>query len=329
MPVVLFFHYGGRTELLDLLAGYTPLVEPCGEHVFAELQAESLPDFLTRAGLAGAQLSVGAGANPLVAKTVLTAGQYTGRRGGVVIRRRTAAGLILQVPLGAEAAFMSGLPVESLWPLSIKTIRRLRDLGLVAVGDVARVGDRELRARFGAEGALIAAYSRGRDHRRVRALYPPPEVVWTLGLERVHCRGELEHVLAVGAERIAADLRAEAEGYRHLALSLLLENGRTVEAERDYTEGVPDPLRMRIRLGMLLSLTAVQAPVTEVRITAGKLYPLQSGQLDLFMLQRPSEEALLQTLGAVNLKYPGKLTRGCKREVSVFRRERMRELYVQ
>lgn len=326
MPVVLFFHYGGRTELLDLLVRYTPLVEPCGEDVFAELRAESWPDFLMKTGLAGFQLTVGIGANPLVAKAALTSGRCAVRR-GVPIRRRTAGGLALQVPSGAEAGFMAGLPVESLWPLSAKTIRRLRDLGLVAVGDAARVGERELRARFGPEGTLIAAYSRGRDHRRVRALYPPPDMIWTLGLERVWRRGELEHALAVGAERITAGLRAEGQGYRHLALFLLLENGRTVEAARDYTEGAPDPLRMRIRLGMLLSLMAVTAPVTEARVTAGKLYRLQNRQIDLFTM-RPGEEVLRQVLGVVNLKYPGKLTRGYSEEAAVFRRERMREFYV-
>lgn len=325
MSVVLFFRGGGDAGLPDLLAGYTPLVEPDGEDVFAELRARSLPDFLGEAGSAGYRLTVGVGANPLVAKAALTAGRF-GRR-GVLTRRRTAGGLVWRVLPGAEAAFMAGLPVEFLWPLSAKTIRRLRDLGLVTAGDAARVGGRELRARFGPEGVLIAAYSRGRDHRRVRAVYPPPAVVWELDPGRVRDRGELEHVLAAGVERITAGLRAEARGYRRLALLLRLENGRTVGTKRDYAEGAPDPLQMRVRLGILLGLAAVEAPVTGIRVTAGGLYRLRGRQLDLFTMERPGEETLRHLLSAVNLKYPGKLTRGYSGEATIFRRERMREAF--
>lgn len=326
MPIVLFFHYGGRTELLDLLAGLTPLVEPDGEAVFAEMGTRSLPDFLTGAGLAGFQLSLGAGANPLVARAALDAGRYGGGHGALT-RYRTAGGLVARVPAGAEAAFMADLPVEALWPLPARTIKGLRGLGLVTAGDVARVGGRELRARFGPEGVLIRAYSRGRDHRRVRALYPPPGVVWTRDLGRVSDRGGLEYALAAGAGRVAAGLRAQGRGYRRLVLSLGLDDGRTVETAGDYTGGAPDSSQVRTRLGLLLDALAVQAPVTGVQVRAGKLYRLQSRQIDLFSMTRPGEETLRHLLGAVNLKYPGKLMRGYTGEAARFRRERMRGVF--
>jgi hypothetical protein len=330
VAVVLFFRYGGETVLLDILARYTPLVEPCGDEVLVDLKPDVLGKLSAEMAAAGFNRSMGAGANPLIARAALLASDRGSRgagRRGVLVRRQLASGLLFQVPPGSETLFMADLPVEFLWPLPVKTIKLLRGLGLVTAGDVTRVHERELHSRFGTEGALVAAYSRGRDHRKVRALYLPPDVIWTLDLERVDRRDEFERALALGAERITHTLRQDMYGYRHLELALHLENGVVVEGGREFTEGAPDPLRMRLQLGMLLSLLAVSAPATGMRVRAGNLYRLQGRQIGFFTVSRTGEDVLLQTLGAVNVKYPGKLARGFADEGGLFRRERMRALY--
>ncbi|MDP3050724.1 MAG: hypothetical protein U1D96_11705 [Eubacteriales bacterium] len=330
MGVVLFFRYGGEAVLLDILACYTPQVEPCGDEVLADLKPNVLGELSAKMAAAGFKGPIGAGANPLIAKAALLAGEGSSRgagRRGVLVRRQLVSGLLFQVPSGSEAQFMAGLPVDFLWPLSVKTIKLLRGLGLITTGDVARIPERELFSRFGTEGMLAAAYSRGWDHRKVRSLYPPPDVIWTLDLEHVERRDELERSLGLAAEQIVDTLRRDRCGYRHLELALRLESGVLVEGTRGFTEGAPDPLRMRFQLGMLLSLLAVSAPATGMRVQAGKLYRLQGRQMDFFTVSRAGEDALLQTLGAVNLKYPGKLVRGFADAGGLFRRERMRELY--
>lgn len=75
-----------------------------------------------------------------------------------------------------EAAFFSGLSIDSLWRVPIEHRRRLRFLGYRTIGEVARLPDSLLRSQFGDQGTAILRWAMGIDDSPVLALYPPEEV---------------------------------------------------------------------------------------------------------------------------------------------------------
>ena len=77
---------------------------------------------------------------------------------------------LLVVPAGRELAFLHPLPVERLWGVGPVTSRRLRDLGVETVGQVAGFDEGALVSLLGrASGRHLHALSHNHDPRPVRA----------------------------------------------------------------------------------------------------------------------------------------------------------------
>jgi DNA polymerase-4 len=76
---------------------------------------------------------------------------------------------LLVVPPEGELEFLHPLPVERLWGVGPKTARRLHQLGIMTVGQVARLGEPTLVSILGrAAGRHIHALAHNRDPRRVQ-----------------------------------------------------------------------------------------------------------------------------------------------------------------
>ena len=76
---------------------------------------------------------------------------------------------LLVVPTGEELAFLHPLPVERLWGVGDVTARKLHNLGITTVGEVARLDEPALIAIAGrAMGRQLHALAHNRDPRRVR-----------------------------------------------------------------------------------------------------------------------------------------------------------------
>src|SRR5262249_61658618 len=76
---------------------------------------------------------------------------------------------LLLVPTGRELAFLHPLPVERLWGVGPVTARRLHDLGVTTVGEVAAFAENDLVSIPGrAAGRPLDALARNRDPRPVR-----------------------------------------------------------------------------------------------------------------------------------------------------------------
>ncbi|MFL5949518.1 MAG: DNA polymerase IV [Gaiellaceae bacterium] len=77
---------------------------------------------------------------------------------------------LLVVPPGSELAFLHPLPVERLWGVGPVTGRRLRELGITTVGQVAGFAEGALVSLLGrASGRHLYALSHNHDPRPVRA----------------------------------------------------------------------------------------------------------------------------------------------------------------
>jgi DNA polymerase-4 len=76
---------------------------------------------------------------------------------------------LLLVPPARELAFLHPLPVERLWGVGPVTARRLRDLGITTVGEVAGFAEGALVSLLGrASGRHLYALSHNHDPRPVR-----------------------------------------------------------------------------------------------------------------------------------------------------------------
>ncbi|MFL7791896.1 MAG: DNA polymerase IV, partial [Anaerolineae bacterium] len=100
----------------------------------------------------GLSSSLGVATNKLVAK--------------VASDRDKPGGLTVVQP-GEEAAFLAPLPVRVLWGVGPVTAQKLAEMGAATVGELARVGEEGLIARFGRHGAEMARQARGVDERPV------------------------------------------------------------------------------------------------------------------------------------------------------------------
>jgi DNA polymerase-4 len=80
---------------------------------------------------------------------------------------RDKPGGLTVVRPGEEAAFLAPLPVRVLWGIGAVTAGKLNEMGVTTVGQLARVSEEELRARFGRQGVSMARHARGIDGRSV------------------------------------------------------------------------------------------------------------------------------------------------------------------
>ncbi|MGA8726578.1 MAG: DNA polymerase IV [Acidimicrobiales bacterium] len=188
-PTAIFLH--GRyhryveesRKLRAILESVTPLVEGIsideafldvtgalallgdGERIARDLRARIADEL-------GLTCSVGVGRTKLVAKLASEAAKPVASRSGVVEGRG-----VVVVPPAEELAFLHSLPVRALSGVGPATGRRLEELGLQTVGDLATLPTGALERAIGASaGAHLAALSRGEDPRPVVTDQPPKSI---------------------------------------------------------------------------------------------------------------------------------------------------------
>jgi protein ImuB len=151
---------------------------------------------------------------------------YTAERAA---RSAPAQGCVT-VPSGRSAEFLRGLPVTVLaddGPEGAELAGLLRRLGLVLLGDFARLGAGEVSNRFGSYGADVWRRVQGEEVVRLASRTPPPELA---------CEISFEPPLD-SAEAVTFSVRTTAERFiAGLSERQLVATGVRVEAE--FEEGV-------------------------------------------------------------------------------------------
>lgn len=110
---------------------------------------------------------------------------------------------------GKVLDFLHPLPVSRLWGVGKVTFKKLTELGIDTIGDLARYPEELLRVRLGpGAGAHLAALSRGEDPRRIT----PDRSAVSIGHEQTfshdfESRADLVPILLGQADRVAARLR--------------------------------------------------------------------------------------------------------------------------
>jgi len=195
---------------------------------------------------------------------------------------RKPNGLVV-VPPGEEAVFLQALPIGKMRGVGAATERKLRDLGLQTIGDLARLPESLLVSRFGVQGRDLLALAQGRDASPV----VPERQAKSIGREvtfpeDITDRQVLERTLLNLSDDVAESLRRHDLLAKAVTLKLRDDAFHTITRSRTLSEptDVTEPLYRTAR--ELLRAAGWRRPVRLVGVTAGPLLTASDRQFTLF-----------------------------------------------
>ncbi len=231
-------------------------------------------------------------------KTGLAANKFIAR----VAAEVAPVGAFMTVASGDETNFIENLDIDRL-DLHPDTCRRLRDLGLKTVGNLAIFPANEMTERFGSDGAALSQLSRGHDPSVFRRRHADELLSNTVFLTYRLYRAEtvvrhLERLLAP----LLALLAQSGEGCRRIDVELLMEDKR----RETFTAAIGQPTvsvaKFSRQLRHELEKVKLNSGVVELTVTIPERTVLASDQLVFDRKQGPvtggpsQSEGLLQGL---------------------------------
>lgn len=246
-----------NSQVMDIASLYSPLLEPhlldsaymdvtVGANLFGSamrIVGEIKQKVRTNLGL---QISAGIGANKFVASAACFA---------------AGAGKVLQVDQGTEREFLAPLPVRLILGVGEKAERRLADLGIQTIGQLAAIPERFLVKQFGPAGSGFHKLALGVDYSTVAALYPPKiikiEHMFQMGENELEEPAAVEEYLPGLADSLAEKLRKRGEFAKGMALKLYLAeaataSARVIAASRHLKRPTDSPLEISSEFRRLL-----------------------------------------------------------------------------
>ncbi len=150
---------------------------------------------------------------------IVSIGLATGRTTAKIAAKSAKPDGFRAIPPGKEAAFLAPLPVAAMPGIGPATERALHAMAVKTLGDLARVPEVQLRARFGDLGPVLARHARGEDDTPLTVGH----VMKSVGHERTlhentRDRLLLRATLAMLCDETATELRAHGRAARVVAL---------------------------------------------------------------------------------------------------------------
>ncbi len=151
----------------------------------------------------------------------VSAGVATGKMIAKIASDSCKPNGLLAIAPGDEETFLAPLPVGRLWGVGPKTQRRLTAFGIQTIGELAALGETQLRELFGAWGISVRELARGRDARRVE----PERETKSISTEEtfeydVRDERELVAVLRAQSIELAETLARENAGARTVGIKI-------------------------------------------------------------------------------------------------------------
>lgn len=158
--------------VLERLYRITPLVEKVSiDEAFLDLTDLNLDGEKTARSLQktinhelNLPCSLGVASNKLVSKIANDIGKSAVLKDYPPDSPPRPPNAVTVVQPGSEADFLAPLSVEYLWGVGPKTARRLHEIGIRVIGDLARFPENELVRLFGRNGRQLSLHARGVDH---------------------------------------------------------------------------------------------------------------------------------------------------------------------
>jgi protein ImuB len=265
--------------LTGRLWSFSPRVEPAaGEPGVFWLDGKGLmPLYRSHAEWAACLRAglVGAGYRAAVAVGFSRFGSYA------TARSLPAGGLQVFPTPAAEAAYCRGVPLERL-ALPPKLRDRLAGLGVHCLGEFLALPIEGMRRRLGAPAEELHRRARGIAEEVWTPVTQRPPLLRRLILDRPDA--DLERLLAAVAALLAPlllELRRHGESVRRLDLSLLLDDGKSVQHALEPAAPTLDERQLLDLVALRLSGESLSAGVVEVGLEVGGIVAAQR-QTELF-----------------------------------------------
>ncbi len=288
-------------EVRAMMLSLTPLVEPLSiDEAFMDLSgaeplhraspAETLAALARRVEAElSITVSIGLSYNKFLAKI---ASDLDKPRGFAAIGRAEAR------------AFLAGRPVGLLWGVGKVMQGRLAEDGITLIGELARVGEAELVARYGKIGQRLFLFSRGEDDRPVDPDREAKSVSSEITLdEDIADPAKLRPILWRLAETVARRMKKAGVAGRGVTLKLKTSEFRTVTRARHLHGATRSAEEMFRAAEPLLAREADGRAFRLIGIGAHDLVePGRAAQGDLFGGASP-DSGVDKTLDAVREKF--------------------------
>lgn len=187
------------------------------------------------------------------------------------------------VPPDRVLAFIHPMPIRKLWGVGPATEKRLVDMGIRTIGDLAAVPALEAHRRFGRHGVALWHMAHGEDPRPVRAdrVRKSRSAEETFAID-ITDRTELERVMAEQARRVCRGMGPELRG-RTVTIKVRYADFTTITRSETLAEPTSDAAVVTEAAVRLLDKTeAGTRPVRLIGVGLANLDPLQqSAQLEL------------------------------------------------
>ncbi|HEY2601858.1 MAG TPA: DNA polymerase IV [Thermoleophilaceae bacterium] len=208
-------------------------------------------------------------------------------------------GLLVVRPEG-ELAFLHPLPVERLWGVGKVTSKKLRDVGITTVGEVARLPEASLVSMLGrASGRHLHALAHNRDPRVVRSGRRRGSIgsQHALGRRASRTWESLDAVLVAIVDRLGRRLRAARRVCRTIVLRLRFED--FTRATRSHTISEATAQTQRILATARGLLAAAMSTIERQGITLLGVSLTNLGDDYAIQLALPFERQRASALDAV------------------------------
>jgi DNA polymerase-4 len=216
----------------------------------------------------GLPASLGVATNKLVAKVA----SDHDKPGGLTVVRP-----------GDEDAFLAPLPVRVIWGVGPVTAEKLAHMGVHTVGDLARLPERALAARFGDHGIAMARRAKGIDRRPVSTEHERKSVSRESTFRRdIRQLADLKQHLWRLSQSVAARLERAEVTAGTITIKLRYQDFQTLT--RQMSLDVPTGDAVRIYRAALVLLDQTWEPGRPVRLlgVGGDHLTPPTGQLPLF-----------------------------------------------
>src|SRR6185437_16056123 len=272
-------------QVFDVFRRYTPLVEGLSlDEAFLDVTASRAlfgdGEAIARGIQRDVRAETGLGASAGVAPCKFAA--------KIASDLRKPNGLVV-VPAGGVAAFLAPLPVERMWGVGPKTAPKMRALGFVTIGDLARAEPRNMVGDFGTWGEQMILLARGEDDREV----DPCGLARSVGAEETYEQDLLDaesirRTLLDHASRVARRLVRGGLTARTVVVKIRYSDFKIRTRSLTLREPVQDTDAIYQAAVELLARLPIES--RGVRLTGGSGGGLEAGGPPLLLLPDPASE---------------------------------------
>ena len=277
-----------RQKLLGLALAISPRVEDTAPGLIV-LDMAGLPDPHASAS----DFSLGAEKLGLEANVAVSQNRFV-----ALCAARTQPGLTHVFP-GQEAGFLQALPLDVL-PLDPKEEETLKRWGIHTVGELARLPENSLVARFGKRGGQLVKLARGQQESVLCPYEPPPALEEKMDFDwQVSELASLSFPLSELLNRLCRKLEAHHLAAEEIRLSLKLADGSWFERAVPLSSPLTDPRVLPALLHLDLAAHPPGEAIEGVKVSAQPT-PKRMVQFCLFEPPLPSPEKLAVTLARLS-----------------------------